>query len=52
MYQDPEFMLTLAHEHQRELIAEADRTRLFNRINRLRRAQRDTHARSTRGPSH
>ena len=51
MYQNPEFMLTLAHEHQRDLIAEADRTRLFARINRLRRAQRAEHARSTRGPS-
>ncbi|MDG4822455.1 hypothetical protein O7635_11400 [Asanoa sp. WMMD1127] len=52
MYQNPELMLTLAHDHQRDLIAEADRKRLFRRINRARRNQRDTNARSTRGPSH
>jgi len=52
MYQNPEFLLTLAHDHQRELIAEADRKRLFARINRTRRAERMSHARSTRGPSH
>ncbi|MEV0717032.1 hypothetical protein [Asanoa sp. NPDC050611] len=52
MYQNPELMLTLAHDHQRDLIAEADRTRLFSRINRARKAQRGSHARSTRGPSH
>jgi hypothetical protein len=52
MYQNPEFLLTLAHDHQRDLIAEADRTRLFARINRARKAQRAANARSTRGPSH
>ncbi|GAA1880291.1 hypothetical protein [Asanoa iriomotensis] len=51
MYQDPEFMLTLAHDHQRDLIAQADRTRLFSRITRARRERRGSHARSTRGPS-
>ena len=39
MYQHPDLMLTLAHDHQRELIADADRKRLFNRITR-RRASR------------
>ncbi|GIF77895.1 hypothetical protein [Asanoa siamensis] len=52
MYQNPELMLTLAHDHQRDLIAEADRKRLFARINRARRAERAAHARSSRGPSH
>ena len=52
MYQNAEFMLILAHEHQRDLIAAADRARLFARINRMRRAQRAEHARLTRGPSH
>ena len=51
MYQNPELMLTLAHDHQRDLIAEADRTRLLARISRKRRNQRGAHARSTRGPS-
>ena len=51
MYQNPELMLTLAHDHQRNLIAEADRTRLFARIKRARRNQHGSHARSTRGPS-
>jgi hypothetical protein len=52
MYQNPELMLILAHDHQRDLIAEADRKRLFNRIERARRARRAAHARLTRGPSH
>ena len=52
MYQNPELMLTLAHDHQRDLIAAADRKRLFARINRARKAARGTNARSTRGPSH
>jgi len=34
MYQHPDLMLTLAHDHQRDLIADADRKRLFNRITR------------------
>jgi hypothetical protein len=40
MYQHPDLMLTLAHDHQRDLIAEADRKRLFARI---------THRRGRRG---
>ncbi|WP_203714121.1 hypothetical protein, partial [Asanoa siamensis] len=36
MYQHPDLMLTVAHEHQRDLIAEADRKRLFGRITRRR----------------
>jgi hypothetical protein len=52
MYQNPELMLTLAHDHQRDLIAAADRKRLFSRISRARKAQAGNHARSTRGPSH
>ncbi|HTF08332.1 MAG TPA: hypothetical protein VK659_09200 [Asanoa sp.] len=36
MFQHPDLMLTIAHDHQRDLIAEADRKRLFNRINRRR----------------
>ncbi|MEV4539063.1 hypothetical protein AB0J82_35350 [Asanoa sp. NPDC049518] len=47
MYQHPELMLTLAHDHQRDLIADADRKRLFNRIHR-RRSDRFRSARATR----
>ncbi|GIF68621.1 hypothetical protein Ais01nite_66560 [Asanoa ishikariensis] len=47
MYQHPELMLTLAHDHQRELIADADRKRLFNQVNR-RRGDRLRSARTTR----
>jgi hypothetical protein len=39
MYQHPDLMLTIAHDHQRDLIADADRKRLFNRINRRRHAR-------------
>ncbi|SNT39452.1 hypothetical protein SAMN05421812_105268 [Asanoa hainanensis] len=44
MYQHPELMLILAHDHQRELIADADRKRLFNRVHR----RRATRVRTTR----
>ena len=37
MYQHPDLLLTLAHDHQRDLIAEADRKRLFGRLTRRRR---------------
>jgi hypothetical protein len=47
MYQHPDLMLTLAHDHQRELIADADRKRLFNRITR-RRADRAHAGRAAR----
>lgn len=45
MYPNPELMLTVAHEHQRALIAAADRKRLVARIGRRR------HTRPARGPS-
>jgi len=44
MYQHPDLMLILAHDHQRDLIADADRKRLFNRIHR----RRTDRARTTR----
>ncbi|GAA1887006.1 hypothetical protein [Asanoa iriomotensis] len=49
MYQHPELMLIAAHDHQRELIAEADRKRLFNRVTRRRHGRR--RARSDEEPS-
>jgi 3-phenylpropionate/cinnamic acid dioxygenase small subunit len=49
MYQHPDLMLTAAHEHQRDLIADADRKRLFNRINRRRHGR--ARARSDQEPS-
>jgi len=51
MYHDPELMLTLAHDHHRELIAEADRKRLFARIARRRREHGGAHTRSPRAPT-
>ncbi|MEV0716064.1 hypothetical protein [Asanoa sp. NPDC050611] len=50
MYQHPDLMLTAAHDHQRDLIADADRKRLFNRITRRRHAGRGR-ARSDQEPS-
>ncbi|MDG4827551.1 hypothetical protein O7635_37395 [Asanoa sp. WMMD1127] len=39
MYQHPDLMLTVAHEHQRDLIADADRKRLFGRVTRRRHSR-------------
>ena len=50
MYQHPDLMLTLANEHQRDLIADADRKRLLARIMRRRHGRRP-HPRAGREPA-
>jgi len=41
MYTHPDFALSLAHEHQRELIEEAGRRRLLSLARRNRRERND-----------
>ena len=50
MYEHPDLLMSLAHHHQRELLAEADRRRLLAEVLRGRRA-RGRHARGAREPS-
>lgn len=47
MTTNPELMLTLAYDHQRELVAEADRERVLSSTRRHRRAARTNRARSS-----
>ena len=50
MYEHPDLLLSLAYEHQRELLAEADRRRLLASVLRGRRGHR-RHKRGAREPS-
>jgi hypothetical protein len=50
MYQHPDLLLSLAHDHQRELLADADRRRLLAAVFRGRRGH-GRHARGAREPS-
>ncbi|GGQ85516.1 hypothetical protein GCM10010166_64830 [Couchioplanes caeruleus subsp. azureus] len=49
MLMHPDLMLTLAHDHHRELIAAADRRRLLTSALRALRARRARHASMVRG---
>jgi hypothetical protein len=51
MYEHPDLLLSLAYDHQRELLAEADRRRLLAGVLRGRRGRRGRHARGAREPS-
>ena len=47
MTQNAELMLTLAYDHQRELVAEADRERVLSSTRRSRKSARADRTRST-----
>ena len=49
MWMHPEMLLALANERQRELIAEADRSRLLTSARLTRRARRAGKASAVRG---
>lgn len=52
MYQSSDLMLTMAKDHQRELIVEADRHRLLNAARRWRKERsRKSHEVAARAPS-